>query len=519
MSPEQAQGEPIDHRSDLFSLGSVLYFACTGRPPFRASSTPAVLRRVCDEQPRPLREVNADIPVWLAEIIERLHAKDSNQRFQTADELAALLARQLGNLQRGLPVELPIAAKAISPRPPIRSKALVAALLAIPAAILIFAMSVFVQPRRGVARAAGSPNLDGVLVTGGQNSQSITITTSDDGVARPTIHGSGVTASKTWDVAGFDSIQIGSTFRTKITKGVVFKVTTSADDNILENIRVAKTDNTLKVGLESGSYQLENPLSAEITMPTIAALDLGGSSKTTLIGFDAERDIKTKLSGASELGGALKAEKAEFVVDGSSKLSLSGSAASARIVANGASHLKLEGFPVKQGDVDLEGSSSARIVVQSESPFRAKLSGASHLSGSVTAGDMRLDLNGSSHAALSGSSKDAEIHANGVSKLDLSEFAVHAGKLRIKLDGSSSIKLSGQADTALLQGNAVSHLDLSGLVAQTADVKLTGSSHATIDARAKLTYDLSSVSHLRYLGEPKELSGKKSGASTVSRGK
>ena len=51
MSPEQARGEPVDHRSDLFSLGSVLYFMCTGHSPFRASSTPAVLRRVSDERP------------------------------------------------------------------------------------------------------------------------------------------------------------------------------------------------------------------------------------------------------------------------------------------------------------------------------------------------------------------------------------------------------------------------------------------------------------------------------------
>src|SRR5262245_47346448 len=58
MAPEQAEGEPVGPRADLFSLGSVLYELCTGRPAFRASSTAAVIRRVCDEAPRPLREVN-----------------------------------------------------------------------------------------------------------------------------------------------------------------------------------------------------------------------------------------------------------------------------------------------------------------------------------------------------------------------------------------------------------------------------------------------------------------------------
>ena len=80
MSPEQARGEAVDHRSDLFSLGSVLYFMCTGHSPFRASSTPAVLRRVSDERARPLREVNLDIPEWLAAIIDRLHEKDPGRR-------------------------------------------------------------------------------------------------------------------------------------------------------------------------------------------------------------------------------------------------------------------------------------------------------------------------------------------------------------------------------------------------------------------------------------------------------
>src|SRR5206468_12752748 len=54
MAPEQAAGGAVDHRADLFSLGSVLYAMCAGRPPFRASGALAVLKRVCDETPRPV---------------------------------------------------------------------------------------------------------------------------------------------------------------------------------------------------------------------------------------------------------------------------------------------------------------------------------------------------------------------------------------------------------------------------------------------------------------------------------
>jgi serine/threonine-protein kinase len=57
MSPEQARGEKVDHRSDLFSLGSVLYLLCTGRPPFPGEAPLAVLRRVSEETPRPVREI------------------------------------------------------------------------------------------------------------------------------------------------------------------------------------------------------------------------------------------------------------------------------------------------------------------------------------------------------------------------------------------------------------------------------------------------------------------------------
>src|SRR5262249_53673097 len=100
MSPEQADGAKVDHRSDLFSLGSVLYTLCTGHAPFRAETTMAVLKRICADKPRPVREVNPEIPDWLEAIIRRLHAKDPADRFQTAAEVADLLGRHLAQLQQ-----------------------------------------------------------------------------------------------------------------------------------------------------------------------------------------------------------------------------------------------------------------------------------------------------------------------------------------------------------------------------------------------------------------------------------
>ena len=94
MSPEQANGKPLDHRSDLFSLGSVLYSLCTGQVAFHAESAIAVLRRVTDHEPEPIRPVNPAIPDWLCEVIAKLMAKRPEDRIQSAKEVADLLTQR-----------------------------------------------------------------------------------------------------------------------------------------------------------------------------------------------------------------------------------------------------------------------------------------------------------------------------------------------------------------------------------------------------------------------------------------
>jgi serine/threonine protein kinase len=107
MSPEQALGEPLDERSDLFSLGSVLYALATGREPFPGGSPVVVLRQVCETTPEPLRGLNADIPEWLEQVIERLHAKRRDERFGSAAEVAELLRYNLEHAEQPRPVPRP----------------------------------------------------------------------------------------------------------------------------------------------------------------------------------------------------------------------------------------------------------------------------------------------------------------------------------------------------------------------------------------------------------------------------
>lgn len=110
MSPEQARGEPIDARSDLFSLGSVLYAMGAGRPPFRAESTYGILRRITDDAPRHVSEINPQIPGWLAALIGKLLAKLPAERFQSATEVAELLEGCLAHVQQPSAAALPEAA-------------------------------------------------------------------------------------------------------------------------------------------------------------------------------------------------------------------------------------------------------------------------------------------------------------------------------------------------------------------------------------------------------------------------
>ncbi|MFO0885147.1 MAG: protein kinase [Pirellulales bacterium] len=107
MSPEQARGQAVDFRSDLFSLGSVLYTLCTGRPPFRAETSYGILRLITDEEPRPIQQLSPDIPVWLCTLIGRLMAKNPADRFASADEVSKLLEKCLAHIEQPSLVSLP----------------------------------------------------------------------------------------------------------------------------------------------------------------------------------------------------------------------------------------------------------------------------------------------------------------------------------------------------------------------------------------------------------------------------
>ena len=197
MAPEQALGQKLDQRADLFSLGSVLYQMLTGRPPFRARNTLAVLKRVTEDTPRPIREVIPEIPEWMCEIVTRLHAKDPDDRYASATEVSKVLEYCLVELQQGrLPNVSAFPASTIIPARPAHStssetssrKSLKA--MATVVLVLFFGL--------GISEATGVTELTSTVIRLATGSGTLVIETDDPNVTvaidgeEVTINGAGI---------------------------------------------------------------------------------------------------------------------------------------------------------------------------------------------------------------------------------------------------------------------------------------------------------------------------------------
>src|SRR6185295_10267244 len=87
MSPEQAEGKPVDARSDIFAFGSVLYEMLTGRRPFQQETVLATLTSIVNAEPEPLRSLRPDVPKLLESIFKKCTRKQPHERWQNLSDV------------------------------------------------------------------------------------------------------------------------------------------------------------------------------------------------------------------------------------------------------------------------------------------------------------------------------------------------------------------------------------------------------------------------------------------------
>lgn len=162
MAPEQALGEDVDSRSDLFSFGAILYEMCAGEPPFAGNSALAILKQIAEVKHRPLKEINPEIPEWLAMTVDRLLEKKPENRIQSATHLAELLDYEWA-LMKTSTEDVPVVCKIERRKRQVRNRRIAATVAATFLALGLFA-GMFLDTRSAKPKAlVASPEMAATL--------------------------------------------------------------------------------------------------------------------------------------------------------------------------------------------------------------------------------------------------------------------------------------------------------------------------------------------------------------------
>lgn len=205
-----------------------------------------------------------------------------------------------------------------------------------------------------------------------------------------TVIGSGNLKTETFDFRDFTTVEAESGFQVELTKSRTFSVEITADDNILEYIRVDKSGDTLRIRPEWNRRYHSVTFKAKITMPNLYGINLSGGSQANIKGFSSSHDFSIGLSGGSKVAGEITAANADFDLSGGSQVVLSGAADDLDVNGSGGSQLDLEAFSVRSADVNLSGGGKANVNVNGT--LDVKLSGGSRViyTGETTLGDINL---------------------------------------------------------------------------------------------------------------------------------
>ncbi len=224
------------------------------------------------------------------------------------------------------------------------------------------------------------------------------------------VRGSGTIVTRSFEFEDFKKIEAGQSFEVEVVKGSSFSVSITADDNLFDDVRVAKSNGVLKIGMRPGQNYFPTALVARVVMPEIHSVNATSASEVTVTGFNFEHDFNATATGASvielsglEMGdavleagtasninGVIRANDLDFEVYGASRVNLSGVARNLHINGSGASNIDLSELTAKDATVGLNGASSARLNISGR--LDAGLSGASNLKylGDPTLGNINL---------------------------------------------------------------------------------------------------------------------------------
>jgi RNA polymerase sigma factor (sigma-70 family) len=234
------------------------------------------------------------------------------------------------------------------------------------------------------------------------------------------VQGSGKDATKDIEAADFTSVEVGQAFQVDITRGDKFRVTVTADDNVLPLIKADKKGSTLRIHLDSGGGSIQvKTLKVAITMPALEGVNASGASRVTFKGFKGKGTFTAEASGASNLEGEIEAGKIDVEASGASRVSLKGAAKEAKLSATGGSNLE----------------------------------------GKIEAGKADVSASGGSKVSLKGAAKEGKLSASGGGRLQLADFALDSAEVNLSGASKAEVQAKTKLDYVL---SGASHLEYQG---------------------------------------------------------
>ena len=208
------------------------------------------------------------------------------------------------------------------------------------------------------------------------------------------VKGSGDIVSRDIQVSSFSRVEVGNTFGVRVSVGAAEAVTVHVDDNLVDELDVGVSGDTLHVELRSGADVSDATLEADVTVRALQSVGASGASSISFVDRIETGKLSGTLSGASRLGGQIATSDGRLELSGASRARLSGSAKTLDVTASGTSDLEAEQLTVKSLVIDLSGASSAAVTVTDV--VSAGVSGASHLRYAGSPRFTRKEISGAS---------------------------------------------------------------------------------------------------------------------------